>query len=221
MTELQRAMAGMAGEEWPKPLPVMLAPAPDEALSSWVERHAAFCGLGPAAMRRHCAPDAPSLRALDRALTPEQEERLSHLFRLGSSSLRQMTHEELGREVIGLLVGDGLSRLGKGRPRQRQGAYGVIVGALRRRVADSGAAPADSRVLILEVLKLKADGAVGESYLAVLDGDREAFHELLLGLRGELVALEVVEADARPLKLLKDRVAHSCRIDEGVIAADG
>lgn len=104
MTELQRAMAGMAGEEWPKPLPVMLAPAPDEALSSWVERHAAFCGLGPAAMRRHCAPDAPSLRALDRALTPEQEERLSHLFRLGSSSLRQMTHEELGREVIGLLV---------------------------------------------------------------------------------------------------------------------
>jgi len=104
VTELQRAMAGVAGEEWPKPLPVVLAPAPDEALSSWVERHAAFCGLGPAAMRRHCAPEAPSLRALDRALTSEQEERLSHLFRLGPSTLRQMTHAELGREVIGLLV---------------------------------------------------------------------------------------------------------------------
>jgi len=97
-------MAGVAGKEWPKPLQVVLAPAPDEALSSWVERHAAFCGLGPAVMRRHCAPDAPSLRALDRALTPEQEERLSHLFRLGPSSLRQMTHAELGPDVIGLLV---------------------------------------------------------------------------------------------------------------------
>lgn len=97
-------MAGVAGEEWPKPLPVVLAPAPDEALSSWVARHGAFCGLGPAAMRRHCAPEAPSLRALDRALTSEQEERLSHLLRLGPSTLRQMTHEELGREAIGLLV---------------------------------------------------------------------------------------------------------------------
>ena len=104
MTERQRAMAGVTEGEWPKPLPVVLAPAPDEALSSWGERHAAFCGLGPNAIRRHCAPDAPSLRALDRALMPEQEERLSHLFRLGPSTLRQMTHEGLGREGIGLLV---------------------------------------------------------------------------------------------------------------------
>jgi len=104
VTEWHRAMAGVAGEEWPKPLPVVLAPAPDEALSSWVARHAAFCGLSPAAMRRHCAPDAPSLRALDRALTPTQEERLSHLFRLGCPTLRQMTHADLGRDVIGSLV---------------------------------------------------------------------------------------------------------------------
>jgi len=100
----ERQRTGETGEEWPKPLPVVLAPAPDEVLSSWVERHAVFCGLGPAAMRRHCAPESPSLRALDRALTSEQEERLSHLFRLGPSILRQMTHEELGREVIGILV---------------------------------------------------------------------------------------------------------------------
>jgi len=100
----ERQRTGEAGEEWPKPLPVVLAPAPDEALSSWVARHGAFYGLGPTAMRRYCAPDAPSLRALDRALTSEQEERLSHLFRLGPSTLRQMTHADLGREVIGLLV---------------------------------------------------------------------------------------------------------------------
>ena len=104
MSERRRAMAGVAGEEWPKPLPVVLAPAPDEVLSSWVARHGAFCGLGPTALLRHCAPDAASLRALDRAITSEQEERLSHLLRLGPSTLRQMTHEELGCEAIGLLV---------------------------------------------------------------------------------------------------------------------
>jgi len=104
VSERQQAEAGGTGVEWPRPLPVVLAPAPDEALSSWVERHAAFCGLGPTAMRRHCAPEAPSLRALDRALTSEQEERLSRLFRLGRSTLRQMTHAELGPDVIGLLV---------------------------------------------------------------------------------------------------------------------
>jgi len=104
VSERQRARASGAGEDGLRPLPVVLAPAPDEALSSWVERHAAFCGLGPAAMRRHCAPEAPSLRALDRALTLDQEERLSRLFRLGRSTLRQMTHAELGPDVIGLLV---------------------------------------------------------------------------------------------------------------------
>ena len=104
VTKCQQAMAGAAGEKWPKPLPVVLASAPDEVLSSWVERHGAFYGLGPTALLRHGAPDAPSLRALDRALTFEQEERLSHLFRLGLSILRQMTHEELGREGIGILV---------------------------------------------------------------------------------------------------------------------
>lgn len=104
MNERQQARAGVAEEEWPQPLPVVLAPAPDEVLSSWVERHAAFCGLSRAAMRRHCAPEAPSLRALDRALTLAQEERLSRLFRLGPSTLRQMTHAELGPDAIGLLV---------------------------------------------------------------------------------------------------------------------
>jgi len=104
VSERQRARASGAGEDGLRPLPVVLAPAPDEALSSWVERHAAFCGLGPAAMRRHCAPKAPSLRALDRALTLDQEERLSRLFRLGRSTLRQMTHAELDPDVIGLLV---------------------------------------------------------------------------------------------------------------------
>ena len=63
MNERQQAMAGVAEEGWPQPLPVVLAPTPDEVLSSWVERHAAFCGINRTAMRRHCAPEAASLRA--------------------------------------------------------------------------------------------------------------------------------------------------------------
>lgn len=99
----ERHRAG-AGEEWPRPLPVLLAPARDEALSSWVVRHAAFYGLSRTAMRRYCAPDIPSLRLIDRTLTPEQEARLAHLFRLGRPALRRMTQAELHPDAIGCLV---------------------------------------------------------------------------------------------------------------------
>ena len=90
MIDGRRAEASETGEAWPRPLPVLLAPAPDEALSSWVARHAAFFGVGRAGLLRHCLPDVPSLHPLDRALTPEQESRLAHLFRLGRPALRRM-----------------------------------------------------------------------------------------------------------------------------------
>ena len=81
-------------------------------------RHSA-AGIRPELVQRRihvdCAPkyndvhhptqnDASTLRALDRTPTSEQEERLSHFFRLGLSSLRQMAHAELGCEAIRLLV---------------------------------------------------------------------------------------------------------------------
>lgn len=104
MIELRRTGAGGTEEDWPRPLPVVLAPAQDEALSSWITRHAAFYGLSRAAMHRHCAPDAYSLQALDREFTPGQETRLAHLFRRDRPILRGMTHEDLGSDVIGRLV---------------------------------------------------------------------------------------------------------------------
>ena len=104
MIDGRRAEASETGEAWPRPLPVLLAPAPDEALSSWVARHAAFFGVGRAGLLRHCLPDVPSLHLLDRALTPEQESRLAHLFRLGCPALRRMTHAGLDPETTGLLV---------------------------------------------------------------------------------------------------------------------
>ncbi len=104
MIERQRAETGDAEETWPRPLPILLAPAPDEVLSSWVSRHAAFFGIGRTGLLRHCLPDVSSLHLLNRALTPEQEARLAHLFRLGRPALRRMTHAGLGSEAIGLLV---------------------------------------------------------------------------------------------------------------------
>lgn len=105
MTGQGAAYALQTGEGWPKPLPVVLTPAPDEALSSWISRHAAFYGLSRTAMHRHCAPDAPSLHGLDRALTPGQEDRLAHLFRRDRADLRRMTHADLDSDLIGRLVG--------------------------------------------------------------------------------------------------------------------
>ena len=104
MIELRGTGASGAEEDWPRPLPVVLAPAQDEALSSWIARHAAFYGLSRAAMHRRCAPDAYSLQALDRELTPGQEARLAHLFRRDRLTLRGMTHEKLGSDVIRRLV---------------------------------------------------------------------------------------------------------------------
>lgn len=85
-----------AAREWPRPLPVVLAPAPDEALSSWLARHAKFYGLGITSMRRHCVPDSVSLPGLDRKLTPDQEARLAHLFRRDPVAIRDMMHRHSG-----------------------------------------------------------------------------------------------------------------------------
>ena len=101
------ASACEAGEGRPRPLPVVLTPAPDEALSSWIGRHAAFYGLSRTAMHRHCAPDAPSLSGLDRALTPGQEGKLAHLFRRDRADPKRMTHADLGSDLIGRLVARG------------------------------------------------------------------------------------------------------------------
>jgi hypothetical protein len=99
-----RTAAVAAADTWPRPLPVRLAPAPDEVLSSWMMRHAAFYGLGRTGLLRHCVPDVPSPHLLDCALTPEQEARLAHLFRLDRASVRGMTHAELDPVMRGLAV---------------------------------------------------------------------------------------------------------------------
>ena len=46
-------------------LPIVLAPAADELLSSWIHRHAAFYDVPRLAMLRHCLNNISSLRAVD------------------------------------------------------------------------------------------------------------------------------------------------------------
>jgi len=104
VSQRQQAETIETDEKWPRPLPVLLAPACDEALSSWLARHAAYYGVSRRGLLQHCAPDLPSLHLLDRTLTPGQEARLAHLFRIDCSTLRRMAHAELDSDVISHLV---------------------------------------------------------------------------------------------------------------------
>ncbi len=78
-----------------KQLPVVLPPVPDELLSSWVTRHAAYYDVSPRAMLRHAIPEARSLRSADDHLTDEEANLLAHIFRREPSEIRPMTFADL------------------------------------------------------------------------------------------------------------------------------
>lgn len=75
----------------PRQLPVRLPPYPDELLSSWISRHAAFYAVPPLVMLQHCLPEASSLRAADLDLSSDQEIRLASMFAVEPAVLRRMT----------------------------------------------------------------------------------------------------------------------------------
>jgi hypothetical protein len=89
-------------------LPVVLAPAADEILSSWISRHAAFYGVPPITMLQHCFPQATSLRAMDLYLTRKQAEPLAQLFgtkpdvvlRMGFTTVSQASHRLIAPKPI-------------------------------------------------------------------------------------------------------------------------
>ena len=72
-------------------LPVRLLPVPDELLSSWFNRHAAFYAVPPLVMLRHCLPEVRSLRAADLHLSDDQEIRLARVFATEPADIRRMT----------------------------------------------------------------------------------------------------------------------------------
>ena len=72
-------------------LPVRLPPYPDELLSSWISRHAAFYAVPPLVMLRHCLPEVASLRAADVYLDGDQIVRLAKIFSADPAAVRRMT----------------------------------------------------------------------------------------------------------------------------------
>jgi len=89
-----------------KQLPVVLPAVPNELLSSWISRHAAFYGVSPRAMLRHADPDARSLRAADDHLTDEQGGLLAHIFRREIVDIRCMTFTNISSSARRLVAGE-------------------------------------------------------------------------------------------------------------------
>ncbi|MWD29926.1 hypothetical protein E0K89_020840 [Aquicoccus sp. SCR17] len=72
-------------------LPVVLPPVAGELFSSWIARHAAFYGVTPLTMLRHCLPEAVSLHIADRTLSHDQAGRLAEMVSTDAKTVRRMT----------------------------------------------------------------------------------------------------------------------------------
>jgi hypothetical protein len=86
-----------------KPLPVVLEPAPDELLSSWLRRHAAFYGLTEPMFASWLSLGTKNLRSLDRRLSLSAIAHLVEKFRCDPKVLVEMTHASLPAEVTPLV----------------------------------------------------------------------------------------------------------------------
>jgi hypothetical protein len=87
-----------------KGLPVVLKPADDELLSSWIARHAQYYNVSPLAMLRHCLPDATSLRAADLRLNSDQAARIALIFHSAPAEIRRMSHADIPQDAVRLLA---------------------------------------------------------------------------------------------------------------------
>jgi hypothetical protein len=94
----------MMKETAPRRLPVVLAPHPDELLSSWIHRHAIFYVVPPLIMLRHCLPAVSSPRSADLHLTGDQETRLANIFATDANLVRRMTFANITKSHHRLLA---------------------------------------------------------------------------------------------------------------------
>ena len=72
-----------------KPLPVILKPVPDEQLSSWLSRHAAFYGMPPIEFFRRLTENSsiPNIRAVDKGLTDADATKLGRFLHCDQSQI--------------------------------------------------------------------------------------------------------------------------------------
>ena len=76
-----------------RPLPVVLRPRPDELLSSWLTRHAAYYGVTRRRLLDHVGILSPSVEALDREITLGQQIMLAGYFRRQPFEIAAMSYE--------------------------------------------------------------------------------------------------------------------------------
>ena len=112
-----------------KQLPVVLPPVPDELLSSWIARHAAYYNVSPRAMLRHAIPDASSIQMADGYLTDEEAKLLAHIFRREPSEVRRMTFANLQNSAR-CLIAVGAIHTCQGCA-ARQPEFGIVLPVLR------------------------------------------------------------------------------------------
>ncbi|CAN7615186.1 TniQ family protein [Pararhizobium sp. LjRoot255] len=87
-------------------LPVRLAPYPDEVLSSWIIRHAAFYAVPPLAMLQHCLPEVQSLRTSDLDITESQVVRIARMFSADPATGLRMTFSNIAQSSRRLIASE-------------------------------------------------------------------------------------------------------------------
>jgi len=84
-------------------LPVVLEPFPDELLSSWLARHAAFYEVGHRRLLNHLGLEAPCLEALDYGPSLAQQIVLASCLRCEPARIAAMSHAEACNDVRRLI----------------------------------------------------------------------------------------------------------------------
>lgn len=92
---------GLSTDE--RPLPVVLKPAPDELLSSWLRRHAAFYGLTEPMFVSWLRLGTKNLRSLDKKLSLGALARIVEKLRCDPKAIVEMTHASLSAEAVPLV----------------------------------------------------------------------------------------------------------------------
>jgi hypothetical protein len=82
-----------------KPFPVVLEACPDELLSSWLRRHAAYYAVSEAALIAWLGLKVSTLRTVDHRFSLEQVGRLTRVLRCDPTCLVGMTHAGVPAEA--------------------------------------------------------------------------------------------------------------------------
>jgi hypothetical protein len=90
-------------QELIRPLPVVLRPRPDELLSSWLTRHAAYYGVTRRRLLDHVGILSPSVEALDREITLGQQIMLAGYFHRQAFEIAAMSYETVRSNVRALI----------------------------------------------------------------------------------------------------------------------